>query len=91
MEYLTLSGKKPQFSGAITFDRLAPTTDTLKTSHNNQEETIAAHIDKTCDPELEKDFSRAYLKLIQKMYTDQVFQGSLLVPEQEINKISDRT
>lgn len=34
-----------------------------------------------CDPELERDFSRAYIKLAQKMYTDQGFQGSLLVPE----------
>lgn len=91
MEYLTLSGKKPQFSGANTFDRLAPTTDTLKTSHKNLEETTAAPIHNTCDPELEKDFSRAYLKLVQKMYTDQGFQGSLLVPEQELNRISDRT
>ena len=53
--------------------------------------STAGAIDKTYDPELERDFSRAYVKLVQKMYTDQGFQGSLLVPDQEINRISDRT
>jgi hypothetical protein len=40
---------------------------------------------------LERDFNRAYVKLVHKMYNDQGFQGSLLVPEQEVSRFAELT